>query len=426
VDGSVNLNIDFRIEGGSTRMQLHLAPYGSVFVIFAQPIDSQRSLKLAKAPEVTSVELPADQWTITFQKDRGAPSGAQKLPGFTSWTEWPDAGVRYFPGTATYRTDFDGRHAAGDRILVALTDLHEICTVRINGKPAGVIWAMLYQLDVTGVLKDGTNTLELDVTNLWPNRIIGDAQPSNTHAYTSTNIRKYTASSPLLPSGLIGPVTIQTIRVTGGRTAQAAHLAPHSRLRAQGKSMEPQLVTVMVRVAVCWVMLEPLPLEAVMVMMSDPLGVPGSVGAEEAALEPPPPHPSTGLRHSAAATNKIARYFKMRLRLVTGSTNRKSAAVAIPLARRQIPPDSRCSMALVAAAVVMVNWVATGLPLGVTLVGEKTQLASEGSPAHAKVTARLKPFCGVTVKVTNPDLPLLMERLAGLEATEKLGVGSTG
>jgi hypothetical protein len=235
VDGSVDLNTDSRVEDGSTRMQLHLAPYGSVFVVFAQPVNPKRSPKLAKTPDVTSFELPLDRWTITFQKDRGAPSGAQKLPGFTSWTEWPDAGVRYFSGTATYRTDFDGRHAAGDRILVALTDLHEICTVRINGKPAGVIWAMLYQLDVTGVLKDGTNTLELDVTNLWPNRILGDAQPSNTHAYTSTNIRKYTASSPLLPSGLIGPVTIQTIRVTGGRTAQAAHLAPHSRLRAQGK-----------------------------------------------------------------------------------------------------------------------------------------------------------------------------------------------
>jgi hypothetical protein len=92
--------------------------------------------------------------------------------------------------------------------------------VRINGKPAGTIWAMPYQLDVTGRLKDGKNTLELDVTNLWPNRIIGDAQPSNTHAYTSTNIRKYTANSPLLPSGLIGPVTIETIHAACTRTVQ--------------------------------------------------------------------------------------------------------------------------------------------------------------------------------------------------------------
>lgn len=82
-------------------------------------------------------------------------------------------------------------------------------------------------------------------------------------------------------------------------------------------------------------------------------------------------------------------------------------------------------MALVAAAVVMVSCELTALPLGVTLEGEKTQVASEGNPEHAKVTAWLKPFFGVTVKVTNPDLPLLMLRLAALEATEKLGVGIT-
>jgi hypothetical protein len=51
--------------------------------------------------------------------------------------------------------------------------------------------------------------------NFWPNRIIGDAQPSNPHAYTSTNIRKYTSASLLLPSGLIGPVTIETIHAAG-------------------------------------------------------------------------------------------------------------------------------------------------------------------------------------------------------------------
>ena len=95
--------------------------------------------------------------------------------------------------------------------MIVLTDLREICTVRINGRPAGTIWAMPYQLDVTGYVMAGKNSLELDVTNLWPNRIIGDAQPSNPHPYTKTNIRKYTSDSPLLPSGLVGPVTIQII-----------------------------------------------------------------------------------------------------------------------------------------------------------------------------------------------------------------------
>ena len=127
---------------------------------------------------------------------------------------WPDAGERYFSGTATYRTQVETPHDAGDRVFLSLSDLHEICTVRINGNPAGTIWAMPYRLDVTDSLKEGSNKLELDVTNLWPNRIIGDAQSSNTHTYTRTNIRKYTRNSPLLPSGLVGPVSIETVHTS--------------------------------------------------------------------------------------------------------------------------------------------------------------------------------------------------------------------
>ena len=216
IDGAMEPQTNYLVEGGTTRVPLHLAPYGSVFVIFRRPTGTHSNQALeANAPEVTSVELPLDKWTITFQDNRGAPAGPQKLTALTSWTDWPDPGERYFSGTATYRTSFIVKHAAGDRVLLSLTDLHEICTVRINGKPAGTIWAMPFQLEVTGNLKDGNNALELDVTNLWPNRIIGDAQASNPHAYTSTNIRKYTSASLLLPSGLIGPVTIETIHAAG-------------------------------------------------------------------------------------------------------------------------------------------------------------------------------------------------------------------
>jgi len=255
VDGSIEPQSHYQVESGVTRLPLHLAPYDSVFVIFSKTISvhvvaitqagkpvtavsvtgcgdtpctlnnagpgdytlrlSNGSVLQASVPNPTSIELPADKWTISFQSNRGAPAGAQKVPAFTSWTEWPDAGERYFSGTATYRTNFEIKPSAADRVMLALADLHEICTVRVNGKPAGTIWAMPYKLDITPYLKDGTNSLELDVTNLWPNRIIGDAQPSNPHAYTKTNIRKYTSSSPLLPSGLVGPVTIETVHAAG-------------------------------------------------------------------------------------------------------------------------------------------------------------------------------------------------------------------
>jgi hypothetical protein len=214
VDGSIAAQASYRVEDGVTRVPLHLAPYQSLFVVFKQASGAQLSdgkKATASVEEAKVTELPASQWTIAFQADRGAPREPRKLDAFTSWTESTEPGIRYFSGTATYSTSVNIVKHPGKRVLLKLAELHEICTVRINEKPAGTIWAMPLELDITDSLKSGENTIQIDVTNLWPNRIIGDAQPSNTHAYTNTNIRKYTKDSPLLPSGLIGAVTLETI-----------------------------------------------------------------------------------------------------------------------------------------------------------------------------------------------------------------------
>jgi hypothetical protein len=223
IDGSITPQMFYQSQNGTTALPLYLSPYGSTFVIFAKPETPHTTHTLTHTTEVptTSTDLPATQWTITFQPDRGAPTAPHPLQEFQSWSTSPDAGIRYFSGTATYQTSINIKRTANERIYITLTDLHEICTVRINGKIAGTIWAMPYRLDITDNLADGRNLLALDVTNLWPNRIIGDAQPSTTQTFTRTNIRKYTASSPLLPSGLIGPVAIEHVeqptQPTGGK-----------------------------------------------------------------------------------------------------------------------------------------------------------------------------------------------------------------
>jgi hypothetical protein len=215
LDGTITRQRTDASADGVTRVPLHLAPFGSTFVVFARSAVSYftqrpRDQDEAPTPSAKIVALPASQWTITFQPNRGAPSGPQPLNSFDSWTASSNPGIRYFSGTATYRTEINQTPTPGQHTFLNLTDLREICTVRINGKEAGTIWAMPYRLDITAALIPGHNSIELDVTNLWPNRIIGDAQPNNPHTYTHTNIRKYTASSPLLPSGLIGAVTLET------------------------------------------------------------------------------------------------------------------------------------------------------------------------------------------------------------------------
>ena len=251
VDGSVRTALRYDVANGVTSMPLHLDAYGSVFVVFqrvaglhatqvwrdgvaassvavsrtmtqAMQLDDAapgayrlqlsdgRSVTLEVAP-VKSEALPPERWTISFQPDRGAPVGTQPVSAFQSWSDSSDPGIRYFSGTATYRSQIAVARSKGVRYVLALTDLHEIATVRINGKPAGTFWAIPYRLDITDHLLDGRNSIELEVTNLWPNRLIGDAQPGVTKTYTSTNIRKYKADSPLLPSGLVGPVTLERI-----------------------------------------------------------------------------------------------------------------------------------------------------------------------------------------------------------------------
>jgi hypothetical protein len=212
-------------QGEITQVPLHLAPYGSIFVVFGAASRTQGALNSGdrvqsariietgnvKQPssQLTSIDLPAKQWTLTFQADRGAPAEPQKLQQFSSWSESTDARIRYFSGTAIYRTSVNLRLSHDQRVVLRLSALHEICTVKVNGNAAGTIWAMPYELDLTGKLSNGKNTIELEVTNLWPNRIIGDAQPSAVQTFTHTNIRKYKADSPLLPSGLVGPVVLE-------------------------------------------------------------------------------------------------------------------------------------------------------------------------------------------------------------------------
>jgi hypothetical protein len=86
-----------------------------------------------------------------------------------------------------------------------------LAEVSVNGKPLGTCWKAPFRVEVTAALKPGANALEIKVINLWVNRLIGDQQEGATKKYTYTAQQFYRADSPLLPSGLIGPV--QVVRV---------------------------------------------------------------------------------------------------------------------------------------------------------------------------------------------------------------------
>ncbi len=86
--------------------------------------------------------------------------------------------------------------------------MRELAEVKVNGKSCGIVWCPPFRVDITSAVKPGENKLEIEVVNFWPNRIIGDASLPPDQRLTQTNIRNLKANTPLMESGLLGPVRI--------------------------------------------------------------------------------------------------------------------------------------------------------------------------------------------------------------------------
>jgi hypothetical protein len=198
----------FRIVDGRTSVPLNLEPWETVFVMFRKPAhSSSRSLPKFSEHALVTIDGP---WSVRFQENRGAPSKVN-FPNLGTWSENANQGVKYFSGTAAYsKTISASSHwfKPGVHLWLDLGNVKNMAEVYVNGKSLGTLWKAPFRIDMDGALQPGQNTIEVKVTNLWVNRIIGDRQPNAQKQYTFTSPTFYKAHSPLLPSGLIGPVQI--------------------------------------------------------------------------------------------------------------------------------------------------------------------------------------------------------------------------
>jgi hypothetical protein len=195
-----------------TIVALPLEAQDAVFVIFRQA--ATNAARRVSVPTRSVVADLGGPWQLTFQSGRGAPSSAL-LPQLVSWTRNPDTGIRCFSGTAAYHRTLALQPAwlaTGSRVELDLGAVKSVAEVVVNGHALGVLWQAPYRIDLTDVLKVGANALEIRVTNLWPNRMIGDKQPGAAQI-TFATLDPYQADSPLLDSGLLGPVGILTSRL---------------------------------------------------------------------------------------------------------------------------------------------------------------------------------------------------------------------
>jgi (4-O-methyl)-D-glucuronate---lignin esterase len=167
---------------------------------------------------VKPAELPTSttsSWTLSFPAGWGAP---RPVPWnqFESWTESSDPGIRYFSGTAVYRATLhipNDLPAPNRQLWLQLGQVREIATLVVNGHPVETLWRQPFAARIDKEVHPGDNSIEIRVSNLWPNRLIGDLQISDATQFAHTNIHAYTKNSPLLPSGILKPVTLEMANV---------------------------------------------------------------------------------------------------------------------------------------------------------------------------------------------------------------------
>ena len=151
-------------------------------------------------------------WDVYFPAGRGAPEKTT-LDSLVSWTTQAESGVKYFSGTATYQKTIAldaGLLGVGKVIELDLGDVKNLAEVVLNGQNLGVLWKPPFRVDISRVAKAGQNQLEVKITNLWPNRLVGDEALPKEKRTTWTTFNPFKADSPLLQSGLLGPVTVRS------------------------------------------------------------------------------------------------------------------------------------------------------------------------------------------------------------------------
>lgn len=172
--------------------------------------DSTRSrIKSRTTPVSTNITGP---WNIEFDPEWGAPKQVIS-DTLKSWTDFEEEGIKYYSGTAVYSQSFNLKEikTKQNRYMLDLGNVQEMASVKINGHPLQVLWCAPFRFDITSFVRAGENTLEVEVVNMWVNRLVGDGKLPSEQRLTNTNINKFEAPDAekyVRPSGLLGPVRI--------------------------------------------------------------------------------------------------------------------------------------------------------------------------------------------------------------------------
>jgi hypothetical protein len=204
-----------------------------MFVVFQRSVSTRAAgTATGNFPTSTRGYQLDGAWTVQFDPKWGGPERIA-FDSLQDWTARPEPGIKYYSGIATYRKTLNMTRLPEGRTYLDLGVVHDMARVKLNGRDLGVVWCAPWRVEITGAVKAGDNRLEIEVANRWANRMIGDEQPADANArtvegppgflggkpipagrYTFCTDDPYDPNSPLVPSGLLGPVRIM-IQPTG-------------------------------------------------------------------------------------------------------------------------------------------------------------------------------------------------------------------
>lgn len=227
---------DFTIQNGRTHIKLNFEQAQSFFLVLSNEPSTKKWVNTAPLNVVKTIKTP---WQLNFIKGPQQPKST-KIKALIDLSQHENDDIKYFSGTARYHTEFQfqGPIDTAQQYVLDAGEAHQFVRVYLNGHNVGVkMWAP-YQFDISPFIKPGNNQLEVETTNLWPNRLIGDERqyPDSAswkkNGYQGWQLEDYPEwlkgahpqqpgqrstfatwkhwdkNDPLLPSGLIGPVRI--------------------------------------------------------------------------------------------------------------------------------------------------------------------------------------------------------------------------
>ena len=151
-------------------------------------------------------------WEVSFDPQWGGPA-AVTFGSLVDWTSRAEPGIKYYSGKAVYRKTISlasGAMTPGGKYYLDLGLVKNLARVRLNGRDLGVVWCYPWRVNISDAIRAGDNQLEIEVADLWPNRLIGDQSLPTEKRFTWVSRNPFNSKSKLLPSGLLGPVTILT------------------------------------------------------------------------------------------------------------------------------------------------------------------------------------------------------------------------